>query len=118
MLLIADHAVKGWLRIVERAFASVQTVGIGYLATKPAKQPPEQTGSRGNRKGIDGKLRNNSAFPARVTLCVCRLPAPRCLVERGIGGRFWYVDFILQISYLIFLYFILMITYHFVILIS
>ena len=38
MLLIADHAVEGWLRIVERAFASVQTVGIGYLATKPAKE--------------------------------------------------------------------------------
>src|SRR5262245_15705053 len=91
MLLIADHAVKGWLRIVERAFASVQTVGIGYLATKPAKQPPEQTGSRGNRKRVQGKLRKNFAGPTGIRLSVCRLPTPRCLVERGVGSKSWHL---------------------------
>lgn len=82
--LIANHAVQGWPWIVEGAFATVQTGGVGHFATQSAPRAAKQTRSPvRSRKSTSGELRNDARCFNAVGLRAYTLIGRTCLEERG-----------------------------------
>jgi hypothetical protein len=94
--LIANHAIQRWFWIVQGAFATVQTHGVGNLATQFTPQASEDTKNSAtlcSRKSTNGKLSDNVLRSTTAGSRLCKLIATAHLVERGFCCKSWHVHF-------------------------